>query len=93
MITGFKYELWDGKKVVGYYTCLYPLNIVGRYMVFHMISTFKQKYNKQYETITVPITTRLISDNGIDYTIRRALDVRKKSKRQINLLKMGSSLL
>ena len=84
MITGYTYELWNGKKAIGTWTSLSP--IIGKYVTFPTISELKREYGRHYETIEVPIMYRVINDNGVDYIVRRCLDVRRKSKRQRELI-------
>lgn len=88
MVTGYTYELWDGKEVIGHFFSLHQ--IYGLYLVVPTVSTLKQSYYKKSEEIKVPILHRVIYDNGVDITIRKVLDVRKKSKRQIEILKQGN---
>ena len=80
-----RFELWDGHKVVGYAELETPLFGTSVAISFAP-PILKQVYGKQYETITCPIAYRQIADDGVDYTVRRCLDVRKKSKRQRAML-------
>lgn len=84
MITGYQYELWNGKEVVGHYHSVE--RVVGSQLHVFTGSVLKQKYGVKPKTIIVPITTRIISDDGMDVHLRVVLDVRRKSKRQINIL-------
>lgn len=85
MPTWYTYELWNGKAVLGTITLKYPLR--GRYFIVPTISELKREYNKTYEEIEVPTTFRVVSDNGVDRLIRMCLDVRRKSKRQIEIIR------
>lgn len=88
MIRVYKYELWNGSKVLGYYTRLSPLT--GQMLVAPEMSTLKQSYSEKYRVIRVPIWSRIVFHDGIDITYRIYLDVRRKSKRQIDILKSSS---
>ncbi len=85
MPTKYTYELWNGKKVVGTVT-LFTMAL-GKYMVFYDQSILKQMYGSKTKEIKVPIAYRFISDDGIDNVMRKVLDVRRKSKRQIAIIK------
>ncbi len=84
MIGLYRYELWTGKEVIGTWVCTFP--IVGKYLIIGTMSELKGHYNKRYEKIKVPVTTREVSFNGVDRIIRIVLDVSKKSKRQRKIL-------
>lgn len=73
----YTYDFWDGKSVIGKITML--SEIKGRAVIFPIL-------DKKYEAISVPILYLCIKDNGVEYTVRRVLDVRRKSKRQRYLL-------
>jgi len=90
MLKGFNYELWDGKKCIGHFYSNYPL--YGKYLVLPEASVLKHQYGRPWKEIKIPIITRHLKDDGIDYTIRRVLDIRKKSKRQIEIIKNCKSL-
>ena len=83
-------ELWDGKKVIATIPMKTHLLFGKNAVLCFAPSELKRVYGKRYETITVPICLRVILDDGMDYTIRRCLDIRKKSARQIALLKTWS---
>lgn len=84
----YKYELWNGKEVVGHYVVDYLLR--GKSVTFTCSpGIFKEVYGKKYEQIVVPFIWRTVSDNGIDILSRLCLDVRRKSKRQLRILKEG----
>jgi hypothetical protein len=85
VITGYSYELWDGEKVLGHYQSLFP--IYSNHLVVPELTTLKQPYSKKVRQIKVPVTSRIISDTKVDIHIRIVLDVRRKSKRQIQILK------
>ena len=85
MLTGYTYELWNGKKVVGHKTTMYPL-LAEKFRQLE-VSIFEQKYGQTPREIIVSISRRLLTDNGVDITYRRILDVSRKSKRQIKILK------
>ena len=85
MIVGYNYELWDGKKVVG--TINVPYTFFGREALFFDSSILKQKYRKKYKIIKVPLTQRIVSRTATDVTYRTCLDVKRKSKRQIEVIK------
>ena len=87
MPTSYRYELWNGKKVVGYYDCY--SQILGHHVVVWEESTLKQSYYKKARSILVPLTCRVIVSNHSDTLVRTVLDVRRKSKRQIALLQGG----
>jgi hypothetical protein len=84
MGSSYTYQFWDGRKFIGSYTTQFP--IVGKAMMFPSIAPLKELYyGKKYETIEVPIAY-LTEDNGVSYTTTRVLDVRRKSKRQREIL-------
>lgn len=89
MNTGYRYELWNGKEVVGYYHS--PSRLFGKKLIIAAVSELKAVYGKTYEQITVPIVHRTITSSHSDITIRQVLDVRKKSPRQLDLI-MAASL-
>ena len=80
----FNYELWNGHKVLGYFSTTQL--IYGKEVIVPELSGLKRPYNRGVKEIRVPILARTVSDDGIHTRIRRVLDVRKKSKRQIKLL-------
>lgn len=81
----FKYELWNGQECLGYFSTCFPLR--GVHLVVPEVPEFKAKYRRKRKVISVPIINRVVSDNGVDLVLRKVLDVRRKSKRQIGLLK------
>lgn len=85
MTRTYCYELWNGKEVIGRVTLMYPIK--GKSVTFPTVSVLKALFRRKYETITLPIAYCSISDDGVDYVVRRRLDVRRKSKRQIELVK------
>lgn len=87
MILPYKYELWDGRKVVGYYYSM--CSIRGKFVSVSEVSELKRGYGHRYDTIDVPVITRIVSQTATDTTFRVVLDVRKKSRRQIDILKSG----
>lgn len=84
MFVGYTYEVWNGKKVIGRYNI--SSSILGRFLIVPEVSIFKQSYYKKATYIRVPVIYQFVSDNGIEVTYKRVLDVRKKSKRQIKIL-------
>jgi hypothetical protein len=90
MITGYTYELWNGSKVLGEITLISP--VIGKYCLFYEKSILKQKYGQCAKFIKVPICGRIIEKTYKDYTYRICLDIRKKSKRQINIILENISL-
>lgn len=81
MAQSYVYELFNGKTAIGTITLMAP--VIGKGINIPTVTPFGTKW----ETVFLKIGYRQISDNGVDYTIRRYLDVRKKSKRQIDLIK------
>lgn len=90
MSTNYTYELWNGTKVVGHYTSPYKLS--GKFLTISELSTLKQPYNKKLSTNTFNLTFRLLPSDGISFTYRTVIDVRRKSVRQIKLLCEGYKL-
>lgn len=84
MITGYNYEVRSGKQLLGHVNS--STRFQGNSVFFPTISELKRDYGRTYELIKVPIAYLVISDNGVDYTTRRYLDVRRKSARQIELI-------
>lgn len=80
----YRYELWNGKEVVGHYSTATELK--GNFLAVPEMSVFKQPYRSKTKHIEVPLAVRLIYKKGTDYTYRTFLDVRRKSKRQIELI-------
>lgn len=72
----YTYELWNGKEVVGTIDIRNPIMGVN----FTIMSY-------RYKDITMPVRTRVVSDDGVDVVLRRVLDVSRKGKRQIEFLK------
>lgn len=89
MITVNRYELWNGKKVLGYYNTTSIL--MGSELIIHTISELKRIYGKYYEEIKIPLTCRIIRKDATEYSVRTVLDVRKKSKRQRELIKKAGA--
>lgn len=81
----YHYELWNGKRVLGYYRTLFPLR--GTSLTICETSILESSSNKKLRTFSVPFGLRVISDDGMDRTVRTVLDVRRKSKRQISILR------
>ncbi len=80
-------ELWSGKKLIGTVLIDYTL-LIGRTVMFCFApSPLRQVYGRSYETLSLPVMCRYLPTDGPDYIIRRCLDVRRKSKRQIEMLK------
>lgn len=87
MITGYEYELWNGKEVVGKVYSDYPMYlVVGEFLEVPEVSMLKQKYDCKVKTVKFKIIYRLFETHR-DITSRLCIDVRRKSKRQIDLLK------
>jgi len=77
----YKYELWDGKKVVGYYQTENELS--GTH-----IRIFPRLGDRWLE-FTVPLTSRIVSSDYQDHLVRIVLNVKGKEKQQIAFLKTG----
>lgn len=90
MATYYNYELWNGEKILGYYSATFPIR--GKFLFVRPVSTFKQLYDIKPEIIKVPIITRVVSTTATDVHSRIVLDVRKKSKRQIGILMRGNNV-
>lgn len=86
MSTIYSYELWNGKEVVGYFNALF--RVQGTHVIIPTISEYKREYGRTCEKIKVPISSRVLYYNGIDTYTRIVLDVRKKSQRQIDIIKL-----
>lgn len=91
MVIPYIYELWNGKEVVGYLHTTRRLH--GKFAEFRTVSTFKQPYGRKTPFIKVPLIFRTISTTHSDFHYRQVLDVRKKSKAQIELLKTVGNLI
>jgi len=87
MVTTHRIELWNGKKIIGYRDLGIFKPFMGKFMMIPTISPLKEKYGKSYEVIKVPIIIKEIYNDGIEVRFRYQLDVRRKSKRQIELIK------
>lgn len=80
----YRYPVWNGKAIIGYF---WASRQFGDKVLFPYLSEFKHLYHRQhFKVMTVPIILRTISDNGVTIVIERSLDVRRKSKRQIDIL-------
>lgn len=79
----YQYEVWNGKEVIGYYSSNYQLT--GVFINIYEHTPLKYPYGP-YKSIKIPLVLRPILVNGIDFHYRLVLDVRKKSKRQIDLI-------
>lgn len=88
MIRTYSYELWDGKKVVGHYNSISQMR--GKVLLVPEVSMFKQPYGTKERIIEVPVLVREVANDGVDVTFRICLDVRRKSKRQIEIITKGS---
>ncbi len=73
------YELWNGKKVVGYLRTDHKF--MGKFVKIPY-------YNKKglLSFIELPIIFRMIYQSDLEMTCRTCLDVRRKSKYQIEIL-------
>lgn len=91
MFGGYNYELWNGKEVIG--TCASFGLLRGDHVVVHEVSPLKRRYNERPKTFECPLIWRMIKDTGIEYTMRMCIDVRRKSKRQVDILRKGISML
>lgn len=87
MNTGYEYELWNGKEVVGKVYADYPMSLAsGDFLEIPEVPIFKQKYGCKVKTVRFKLRCRTI-ESYRDITYRLCIDVRRKSKRQIDLLK------
>lgn len=75
-MTNYNYQLWNGKQIIGIIRLKEPIR--GKALVLSFFGP--------YETITLPLFY-LSEDDGVRVLTCRVLDVRKKSKRQIERLK------
>jgi hypothetical protein len=87
MITGYSYEVWSGKKCLGTLYSGSPLN--GASVQIPEVSEFKRPYNQKPKWITLPISSRVVYDNGVDLLVRTILCAKGKSARQISLLRLS----
>ncbi len=87
MVTGYNYELWNGREVVGVYNSMSPL--FGDYLVVPQLSIYKQPYNRKMKLDKFNLEARYIKVSHSDTLIRIVIDVRRKSKRQIERLCKG----
>lgn len=76
----YSYELWDGKKSHGDFVT--SAEIKGNHVII-------PEYNSR-KVIKLKIKTRIIIYDRIKYTVIIYLDVRRKSKRQIEMIKKQS---
>jgi len=83
----YEYELWNGKEVVGKVYADWPMALAaGDFLEIPEVSMFKQKYGCKVKTVRFNLRYRTIECYR-DITSRLCIDVRRKSKRQIDLLK------
>lgn len=85
MLTEYRYELWNGREVVGYYCCSFKL--MGTHLVQTYLSPLKEIYGRKAKEVKVPISYRITWSDDIDTHFITVLDVRKKSKAQIDILR------
>lgn len=81
----YSYDLWNGKKVVGQYNSYAEIKLTGNSITIPVYDN--SKYVDRYEAITVPILYKLTKTDYKTSTVLICLDVSRKSKRQIKLLK------
>jgi hypothetical protein len=74
------YEMWSGKRLVGTFTS--DIQILGR-----GIEVPYRGEGGRIKTIFVPLAHRFVGISKEGRTFRPFLDVRRKSKRQIKILK------
>lgn len=74
----FVYELWNGQEVVGHYTSDHEL--------FVELVVFTAYSQTERNTIRCRIIERVEEQNYCNRVLRKVIDVRKKSKRQIAFL-------
>jgi hypothetical protein len=87
MPTDYVYELWNGKAVVGFYKSSSP--IYGKSVHIFETSILKEIYGRKTKMIAIPTMFRIVSTTYQDQTIRMVLDVRRKSKRQLQIITGG----
>lgn len=86
MLTGYSYQLWNGKKVVG--TCWFPRPLQGAFVVIPEESMLKVRYARKKPTeIKFPLQWRLVKQTHNSQTFELFVCVQKKSARQIEVLK------
>lgn len=71
-------ELWNGKRVVG------SINIGGHLMGKSVIVNYTD--NEKHRTVSLPIVARCLSDNGIEYCLRRCLSVKGINKKRLEIM-------
>ncbi len=77
------FPVWNGKDIIGHYS---SKTFTSSRLVIPVVSEFKRFYNKQYEDIEVPILSLVKHITKTKYEVQHVLDVRRKSKRQIDLI-------
>ncbi len=80
----YKYEVWKGKKLIGYYHTYQTL--MGKFVVINKYSILKQPYNCRFPTVTFPLKTVCIHPGGPEYVIRVVIDATGKKESQIKYL-------
>lgn len=89
MASWYYYDIWDGEKVIGRLSSMFRLYIHCGETTIQLFCDYsgKNKRGKRGdEDLTVPLIMRTVYDDGVEVRQRLTLDVRKKSKRQIQLL-------
>lgn len=72
----YEYELWNGKKVLDIIKS--DKVFLGKYVFFPDL--------KKRKRIKVPLITRIVYEDGVNFHFRFCLDVRRKSKKQIQII-------
>lgn len=91
MPTRYTYEMWKGDKLIGSITTLSPL--MGRFLYVPEVIVLKALYSQKRTIIEIPISWKLVSDDGVNVTQKRILDVSRKSNRQIKLIRFQCNSL
>jgi hypothetical protein len=78
------YEVWKAGKHVGYYRSNIPL---------HSRVYFPTKIGRLYKPVIVPLVEVSIIKSENETVVKRVLDITKKSKQQIELLKKQHEFL
>jgi len=96
MIVPFIYSVYYKNKKIGSYTCIYPLMGKFFYIEAPHYSWLKEPYKRvNYENIKLNLILKLLPETYCPITTYRTnlyelvIDLSKKSKRQIKLLKQN----
>ncbi len=88
MPTVYVYDFWNGRALVGSVSLPFPLQ--GTSVTFGEYSALKRPYTGKIGKVVLPVRIIQISDDGITVVYKLVLDIRRKTKRQLEVVLKAS---